>query len=79
MLKKKGLYEIYSDNFYEILFEPVSFLPSIDTCVCVIHHNQMSTELLMSKLTKLPFHPLVHEIAQDFKIDLCFQCRIILG
>jgi len=39
-----------------------------------IHQYQKSTELL---IRRLPFQCLVHEIAQDFKTDLCFQSSTV--
>ncbi|XP_050273261.1 histone H3.3-like [Quercus robur] len=41
-----------------------------------IHKYQKSTELLIHKL---PFQHLVHEIAQDFKVDLRFQSHAVLA
>ena len=40
-----------------------------------IRHYQKSSALI---IRKLPFQRLVREIAQDFKIDLCFQATAIL-
>ena len=42
--------------------------------LCEIHHYQKFTELLCRKL---PVSHLIREIAQDFKIDLCFQASAI--
>ena len=42
---------------------------------CQIRTYQKSTKLLIHKL---PFQCLIHEIAQDFKTDLCFQSNAIL-
>ncbi|PNH11549.1 histone H3 [Tetrabaena socialis] len=41
-----------------------------------IRKYQKSTELL---IRKLPFQRLVREIAQDFKVDLCFQSQAVLA
>jgi len=41
-----------------------------------IRKHQKSTELL---IRKLPFQRLVHEIAHNFKSDLCFQSHALLA
>ena len=44
--------------------------------LCEVHQYQKSTELLIQKL---PFQHLVREIAQDFKIELCFQSGAVMA